>query len=170
MDAAVMTGQEECCYDELKASSACNLFSGLDIETRLDFTPRSAYEFEYVKKTPLAKLVEPTDPAEHAQWHRNRLAAMERSKPGDDAQVTRRPKMYVPPNDPGFHRAVTNPRGDRIIGAMYHPLGNPSGFARAPLEPLDRTGREAVRRYQDMTPRPMEQGVAKQGSWPPRGW
>jgi hypothetical protein len=132
-------------------------------------TPNPTGYLHDVQKTPLKALQEPTDPEKRKIWRRNQLTAPKPSEPGYGPQVMTPPKVWTPPNDPGFHRAVTNQRGDRIIGAMYHPVGNPRGFERSPLEPLDRRGREAVRRHDDMTPRPMEQGVNRQGSWPPRG-
>ncbi|CAG8979316.1 hypothetical protein HYALB_00002439 [Hymenoscyphus albidus] len=42
-----------------------------------------------------------------------------------------------PINQPGPFRLVTDQRHCRIVGAMYHPVGDLSGFARAALEPID---------------------------------
>lgn len=49
---------------------------------------------------------------------------------------------------PGPIRGVTD-RHRNIIGAMAHPQGNLTGFARAPLQPLDREGRQYIRTDQD---------------------
>jgi hypothetical protein len=52
------------------------------------------------------------------------------------------------PNDPGPFRAVTTQDQNHIVGAIYHPVGNPRGFERAQLQQLDQQGRELVRRAQ----------------------
>lgn len=57
-------------------------------------------------------------------------------------------------NDPGPFRAVlpvdsTTGHTDGVAGVMYHPEGNPQAFYRAPMEPLDRDGRQALHRWQD---------------------
>ncbi|TGO88653.1 hypothetical protein BPOR_0149g00070 [Botrytis porri] len=44
-------------------------------------------------------------------------------------------------NDVGLMRGNTGP-DKKIVGAIYHPVGDGAGFARAELQPLDRQGRE----------------------------
>ncbi|KAK0666412.1 hypothetical protein QBC41DRAFT_325795 [Cercophora samala] len=53
-----------------------------------------------------------------------------------------------PPNDPGANRFVTTDNG-QIIGAMYHPQGNPRGLERAKVSPLNAEGRKERARVDD---------------------
>jgi len=85
-----------------------------------------------------------------------------------------------PVNDPGAYRAIV--RGEtgnatetgrpdsvnefatnQVVGLVYHPEGDPRGLRRAPLEPIDRRGRQIVRRHNDDHDRPQ-----RASSWPPR--
>ncbi|KAK4142513.1 uncharacterized protein C8A04DRAFT_29786 [Dichotomopilus funicola] len=68
---------------------------------------------------------------------------------------------YEPPNDPGALRAVTNKDG-QVMGVIYHPAGNPRGYERARIEPLDAQGRAEQARYR-------EQKLASSSTWPRRG-
>ncbi|KAK5987797.1 hypothetical protein PT974_11931 [Cladobotryum mycophilum] len=47
-------------------------------------------------------------------------------------------------------------------GVIYHPEGNPQGFHRAPLEPIDRQGIQVIRRYDDDHDNPQ-----RVSTWPP---
>lgn len=58
-----------------------------------------------------------------------------------------------PPNETGPARVVTTTER-RTVGVMYHPDGNPKGFAKASLGALDRQGRESLREYRDRTTKP----------------
>lgn len=68
-----------------------------------------------------------------------------------------------PPNDPGPIRAVVNGSGN-VVGAIYHPEGNPRGYERARLAPLDKQGRGQRARHDDrfLAPTPRT-------TWPERG-
>ncbi len=68
-----------------------------------------------------------------------------------------------PPNDPGPIRAVVNANG-HVIGAMYHPEGNPRGYERARLAPLDKQGRGELARFNDS-----EGTLTGRTTWPQRG-
>lgn len=73
-----------------------------------------------------------------------------------------------PPNDPGPFRGVVtiSPSGSgvhSVSGCMYHPVGRPAGFERAPIEPMDREGRQYIHRYEDDGAR-----VYRVETWPPR--
>ncbi|KAK4250179.1 hypothetical protein C7999DRAFT_12028 [Corynascus novoguineensis] len=59
-----------------------------------------------------------------------------------------RRRWEKPPNDPGPIRAVVN-KDRKVVGAIYHPEGNPSGYERAGLQPLDANGRAEVARHTD---------------------
>lgn len=52
-------------------------------------------------------------------------------------------------NDPGPFRAVTGPNQNELVGMIYHPVGDRHGFLRAPMEPLARDGRAAMRDHRD---------------------
>ena len=68
-----------------------------------------------------------------------------------------------PLNDPGPVRAVVNVDG-HVVGAMYHPAGNPRGYERARLAPLDKQGRGELARFND------SQGtLTGRTTWPQRG-
>ncbi|ESZ96480.1 hypothetical protein SBOR_3102 [Sclerotinia borealis F-4128] len=66
-------------------------------------------------------------------------------------------------NDVGFMRGVTTP-DKHVVGAIYHPVGDRGGFARAELEPLDHQGREHNRMLHDRA-----QHVPRSPTWPTRG-
>ncbi|KAF5020724.1 hypothetical protein F66182_7226 [Fusarium sp. NRRL 66182] len=71
-------------------------------------------------------------------------------------------------NDPGFLRGVVALNSDTgescgVAGVMYHPEGNTCGFERAPLQPLDREGRQYLRRFADDSADPH-----RVTTWPPR--
>jgi hypothetical protein len=64
--------------------------------------------------------------------------------------------MRRPPlNDPGATRAITriaDVNGDQQsvpVGVSQHPPGNKRGLDRAPIEPMDRDGRQVVVRHAD---------------------
>ncbi|RGP77605.1 hypothetical protein FLONG3_4296 [Fusarium longipes] len=83
--------------------------------------------------------------------------------PNDRARVAR-----TEVNDPGAFRGVVtaDPKNGRVYGVagvIYHPEGNTQGMRRAPMEPLDREGRQYLRRYQDDAADPM-----RVTTWPPR--
>ena len=61
--------------------------------------------------------------------------------PRDRARV-----VNNPPNTAYVVRAITTDDQSRMVGAVYHPLGNLSGFERAPMAPLDTNGRNHIRR------------------------
>ncbi|RKL03723.1 hypothetical protein BFJ63_vAg8672 [Fusarium oxysporum f. sp. narcissi] len=71
-------------------------------------------------------------------------------------------------NTPGPFRGVVavdkntgQSRG--VAGVMYHPQGNISAFQRAQMEPLDREGRQYIRRFVDDAADPH-----RVTTWPPR--
>ncbi|KAL2147922.1 hypothetical protein VTI28DRAFT_3400 [Corynascus sepedonium] len=66
-----------------------------------------------------------------------------------------------PPNDPGPIRAVVN-KDRKVVGAIYHPEGNTSGYERAGLQPLDAKGRAEVARHTDKK-------LTGRSTWPQRG-
>ncbi|GKU06625.1 hypothetical protein FLAG1_10825 [Fusarium langsethiae] len=75
--------------------------------------------------------------------------------------------MRKEPNDPGAFRgvaAVERPSGRNygVAGVIYHPEGNTKGFERAPMEPLNREGRQYLRRFAD------DDGDHRVTTWPPR--
>lgn len=76
---------------------------------------------------------------------------------------------YEPPNDPGALRAVTNKDG-QVMGVIYHPEGNPRGYERARIEPLDAKGRAEQARYREAQARYKEdQKFPSPSTWPRRG-
>ncbi|KAH6885439.1 hypothetical protein B0T10DRAFT_95638 [Thelonectria olida] len=69
-------------------------------------------------------------------------------------------------NDPGPFRAIVPAyrETDQKFGAtgvLYHPEDNPRGFERATVEPMDREGRQYMRRFEDDNAR-------RTSTWPPR--
>jgi hypothetical protein len=83
--------------------------------------------------------------------------------PNDRARVAR-----TELNDPGAFRGVIT--ADRttehvygVAGVIYHPEGNASMLRRAPVEPLDREGRQFLRRFDDDAADPH-----RVTTWPPR--
>jgi hypothetical protein len=70
-------------------------------------------------------------------------------------------RWMEPRNDPGPIRAVTREDG-QVVGAMYHPQGNPRGYEGACLAPLDRNGRAEVARHNN------RQAQRGRTSWPQR--
>lgn len=72
-----------------------------------------------------------------------------------------------PVSNPGVTRYVaTYDQQDNlhgVVGATYHPVGDTSGFRRAPLTPLDRPGRRDLVRYTDD-----HNGTNRMSTWPPR--
>ena len=78
----------------------------------------------------------------------DRIQAIENNLHRNDRRTVARD----PPNDPGIYRAIANgpPGGDyNHSGLIYHPEGNLNGFVRAPMEPLNRRGRQHLNRYVD---------------------
>ncbi|CAF3600796.1 unnamed protein product [Fusarium graminearum] len=70
-------------------------------------------------------------------------------------------------NTPGAFRGVAavdqqTGRNYGVAGVIYHPEGNPRGFARAPMEPLSREGRQYLKRFAD------DDGDHRVTTWPPR--
>ncbi|KAK6599423.1 hypothetical protein H4I95_08298 [Botrytis cinerea] len=63
-------------------------------------------------------------------------------------------------NDVGFMRGITGP-DKNIVGAIYHPVGDRAGFARAELQPLDRQGREHNRMLHERA-----QHAPRSPTWP----
>jgi hypothetical protein len=53
-------------------------------------------------------------------------------------------------------------KSHQVVGAMYHPEGNPRGYERARLAPLDGKGRGEIARYED-------QQSTGRTTWPRRG-
>ncbi|KAG5744966.1 hypothetical protein H9Q69_005440 [Fusarium xylarioides] len=71
-------------------------------------------------------------------------------------------------NDPGVFRGVVT--GNRttgenfgLVGVTYHPEDRPRALRRAPMEPLDREGRQFLRRFDDDAADPH-----RVTTWPPR--
>jgi hypothetical protein len=110
---------------------------------------------------PVKTLVQPTPMSSEFNFARN-PAPLGRLRPTDpnDRENYRR-RWRNPPNDPGPIRAVTDANG-RVVGAMYHPEGNPAGYERARLAPLDRQGRVEKARSEDKR-------IAGRTTWPERG-
>lgn len=112
---------------------------------------------EYPAKT----RVQPCPMSSNFDFTRNpaTLAQLRPPPPNDVHNYIRR--WNAPPNDPGAIRAVADING-RVVGAMYHPEGNPAGFERARLAPLDRQGRVEAARSEDTR-------LAGRTTWPERG-
>lgn len=92
--------------------------------------------FDYMKRTvPLHKMQQPVHPKDRAKH------------------------MKKGRNTPGDLRAIAD-GNKRLQGVNYHPEGDPSGFKRAPLEPMDREGRMMKNRHNDR--------VNARPTWPPR--
>ena len=73
-----------------------------------------------------------------------------------------------PLNDPGPFRGIVPVDQQTgqvypLAGVNYHPEDNPRGFNRAPLEPMDREGRQFMNRYNDDAANP-----CRVTTWPPR--
>ncbi|SCO30556.1 uncharacterized protein FFMR_01857 [Fusarium fujikuroi] len=71
-------------------------------------------------------------------------------------------------NDPGVFRGVITGNVETgqvygVQGVIYHPEQNPRGFRRSPIEPLDREGRQFLRRFEDDAADPN-----RVTTWPPR--
>ncbi|KAK7424334.1 hypothetical protein QQX98_000602 [Neonectria punicea] len=83
--------------------------------------------------------------------------------PNDRARVTR-----TELNDPGPFRGVVptdlaTGRAQGPTAVLYHPDGNPRAFERARVEPLDREGRQYIRRFEDDST-----SANRVTTWPPR--
>lgn len=92
-----------------------------------------------------------------------RAAAREKPDPNERKRIA---QSEV--NDPGAFRGVitAHPETQRIYGVagvIYHPEGDTSGMRRAAVEPLDRAGRQYLRRFDDDAADPM-----RVTTWPPR--
>ncbi|KAK3988915.1 hypothetical protein QBC44DRAFT_242536 [Cladorrhinum sp. PSN332] len=116
---------------------------------------------ERLYEIPVNSRFDETRPAANLRQVRNADPA--NLAPRDRARV-----VNAPPNDPGPYRAVApiRPDGSRraaAAGMIYHPEDNPTGYARAPLEPMDREGRQYQRRFDDDSASPR-----RVGTWPPR--
>ncbi|RSL94798.1 hypothetical protein CDV31_014162 [Fusarium ambrosium] len=91
-----------------------------------------------------------------------RVQNRENLHPNDRARAARNEL-----NDPGPLRGVVaagpdgTPHG--VVGVIYHPEGNLRGYNRAPVEPLDRQGRQQMRRFADDAA-----DARRVGTWPPR--
>ena len=115
---------------------------------RLYEVPVGSRDFDFDRRTATLQQVRRAEPA---NVHRN-----------DRDRIVRNP-----PNDPGPHRAVVaaRPAGGPSrgpIGVMTHPVDNPRGYDRAPLEPIGREGRGQQARHYDVRD-------SNHSSWPPRG-
>ena len=71
-------------------------------------------------------------------------------------------------NDPGPFRAIvpverSTGRSYGVAGVLYHPEGHSEAFGRALAEPLDRSGRQALHRFQDDSAY-----THRVDTWPPR--
>lgn len=74
-----------------------------------------------------------------------------------DAQLHHRDRARVAKrdlNDPGPFRAIVPVHEDTgrsygVTGVVYHPEDNPRRLERAAREPMDRQGRQFLRRYED---------------------
>ncbi|KAK7424193.1 hypothetical protein QQZ08_008681 [Neonectria magnoliae] len=71
-------------------------------------------------------------------------------------------------NDPGIFRGIVpadlaTGRTHGVAAVLYHPDGNPRGFERARVEPLDREGRQYIRRFDDDS-----SNANRVTTWPPR--
>ncbi|KAK0618875.1 hypothetical protein B0T14DRAFT_432759 [Immersiella caudata] len=89
-----------------------------------------------------------------ANLHPNERAFVARQDPLNDPGATRAVVRIVAGND-GLVR-------NEVVGVIAHPHGNPQGFDRAPVEPINRQGRQEAARHQDM------QQSARQLTYPPR--
>ncbi|KAK4152956.1 hypothetical protein C8A00DRAFT_34288 [Chaetomidium leptoderma] len=100
--------------------------------------------YEYPAKT----LEQPTPFSSDFKFGRRpaTLAQVRRRAPNDVQNY--REDWRRPPNDPGPIRTVTNGDG-QMVGAMYHPEGNPRGYERARLEPLNKQSRTELARHED---------------------
>ncbi|KAK2764255.1 hypothetical protein FQN54_008947 [Arachnomyces sp. PD_36] len=70
-----------------------------------------------------------------------------------------------PYNDPGPFRAIES--HGHLVGVIFHPSGNPRGFDRAFLAPLDRQGRQDAQRQRDRETSRLG-GHDTASSYPPR--
>ncbi|KAK3681375.1 hypothetical protein B0T22DRAFT_473270 [Podospora appendiculata] len=84
-----------------------------------------------------------------------------KKKPHPNDKRNYEARWREPPNDPGAARAVTDQNGT-IHGVMYHPKGNPAGYTRSNMMPLDREGRRERVRADD-------RAVLGRPTWPERG-
>ncbi|KAM0434877.1 hypothetical protein ACHAQK_008572 [Fusarium lateritium] len=92
-----------------------------------------------------------------------RILAQEMCHQNDRGRV-----VCNPVNDPGTSRGVIavdrdTGRNYGVAGVIYHPEGSSRGFNRAPIEPLDREGRQYLRRFADDSADPH-----RVTTWPPR--
>ncbi|KAF5001633.1 hypothetical protein FGRMN_939 [Fusarium graminum] len=92
-----------------------------------------------------------------------KIVAPENVSPNDRGRFARTEQ-----NDPGAFRGVVATNKDThhnygLVGLTYHPEGNVRALARAPVEPLDRDGRQYLRRFADDSADPH-----RVTTWPPR--
>jgi hypothetical protein len=81
--------------------------------------------------------------------------------PHPNDKVAYRKRWEKPPNDLGPIRPVVNKYG-HVVGAIYHPEGDPSTCERARLEPMDAKCRGEVARWKDRE-------LTGRATWPERG-
>ncbi|KAH7256282.1 hypothetical protein BKA59DRAFT_521601 [Fusarium tricinctum] len=91
------------------------------------------------------------------------IKLQERCHPNDRGRV-----VCNPVNDPGTYRGVVvadcdTGRNYGVAGVVYHPEGSTRRLDRAPIEPLDREGRQYLRRFADDSADP-----SRVTTWPPR--
>jgi hypothetical protein len=113
--------------------------------------------FEYPVKT----LVQPVPLTPAFDFGEDAASRKKLGRPPVNDVVNYRKQWNDPPNDPGPIRAVADQNG-RVVGAMYHPEGNPRGYERARLAPLDRQGRVEAARSEDNR-------ISGRTTWPERG-
>ncbi|KAK1969657.1 hypothetical protein LY78DRAFT_735750 [Colletotrichum sublineola] len=91
----------------------------------------------------------PVSPAGVQTFDYNKKAASARQvalpiHPNDRKRVVQKPL-----NDPGPLRAITTQNTKQVVGALYHPDKNPTGYERGTLQPLDRAGRVSVQHLKE---------------------
>ena len=152
-------------------------------EGKHDKYPRNNYDYEgnfadaEKRKTGMLEVPvtsnTPFDVTKPPTSVRDDIAGNRTLHPNDRAHAEQNPV-----NDPDVCRAVvhnvvrdttmpnpvTETSEPHVLGLVYHPEGDRRGFRRAPLEPMDRRGRQIVRRHDDDHDRPQ-----RGSSWPPRG-
>lgn len=142
------------------ANNRTQNFSDWEIRQQQDpADPRSTETYEYPVKT-----LVPEKPALTSEFNfRKKPAGLSIVNEVIDPKKREKYKerWEKPPNDPGPIRAVVN-KNHQLVGAMYHPEGNPRGYERARLEPLDGKGRGEIASYED-------QQSTGRTTWPRRG-
>ncbi|KAK2016661.1 hypothetical protein LZ32DRAFT_644828 [Colletotrichum eremochloae] len=91
----------------------------------------------------------PVNPAGVQTFNYHKKAASARQvalpiHPNDRKRVVQNPL-----NDPGALRAITTQDTKQVVGALYHPNENPTGYKRGVMQPLDRAGRVSVQQLKE---------------------